>query len=108
MVGRLSGCRSQRSDVPRSQSPLCPLSQILQDLEIKHTELIAAWQQFALAANITGATLPPAYQVSENIRNLLAYAANIALKHQHALIGLQLRFRLPAAALPLSEVLTYA
>ncbi len=72
-----------------------PLSQVLQDLEIKHKEMIAAWHDFAIAANITAAVLPPAYQVSENTRNLLAYAATIALKHQRPLTGLQMMFPLP-------------
>jgi hypothetical protein len=69
-----------------------PLSQVLQDLEIKHEEMIAAWHDFAVAANITAATLPPAYQVSENTRHLLAYAATIALRRQRPLTGLQLMF----------------
>lgn len=70
------------------------LSQVLQDLEIKHEEMIAAWHDFAAAANITEATLPPAYQVSENTRHLLAYAAYIALRRQRPLTGLQLRLPL--------------
>ncbi len=76
-----------------------PMSQVLQDLEIKHEEMIAAWHDFAVAANITAATLPPAYQVSENTRHLLAYAAYIALRHQRPLTGLQLRFPLQAQLL---------
>jgi len=73
-----------------------PLTQILQDLEIKHEEMIAAWHDFAAAANITDATLPPAYLVSENTRNLLAYAAQIALTlgNQRPLTGLQMMFPL--------------
>jgi len=69
-----------------------PLSQVLQDLEVKHEDMIAAWHRFAVAANITEATLPAAYQVSENTRNLLAYAAYIALRHQRPLTGLQMMF----------------
>lgn len=71
-----------------------PLSQVLQDLEYKYEEMIAAWHDFAVAANITDTTLPPVYQVSENTRNLLAYAAQIAFKHQRPLTGLQMMFPL--------------
>jgi hypothetical protein len=71
-----------------------PMSQVVQDLEIKHEEMVAVWHDFAVAANITAAILPPAYQVSENTRHLLAYAANIALRHQRPLAGLQLKFPL--------------
>ncbi len=78
-----------------------PLSQVLQDLAIKHQEMIAAWYDFAAAANIAEATLPPNYQISENTRNLLAYAAQIALKHQRPLSGLQMMFPLqPQPLLP--------
>ncbi len=76
-----------------------PLNQVLQDLEIKYEEMIAAWHDFAVAGNITDATLPPAYQISENTRHLLAYAAYIALRHQRPLTGLQLR--LPLQSQPL-------
>jgi hypothetical protein len=71
-----------------------PLNQVLQDLEIKHEEMIDAWRHFAVAANITDAALPPAYQLSDNTRHLLAYAAEIALRRQRPLTGLQLRFPL--------------
>ena len=57
-----------------------PLSQVVQDLEIKHQETVAAWHDVAVAATITDAVLPPAYQVSENTRHLLAYVAYIALR----------------------------
>jgi len=76
-----------------------PMSQVLQDLEIKHEEMIAAWHEFAVGANITESSIPPTYQVSENTRNLLAYAATIALKHQRPLTGLQLMFPLPHQSL---------
>jgi hypothetical protein len=69
-----------------------PLSQVLQDLEYKHEEMMAAWHEFALNAGIQDAALPPSYIVSENTRNLLAYAAYIALKQQRPLTGLQLMF----------------
>ena len=72
-----------------------PLLQVLEDLEAKYEEMVAAWHAFALASNITDTALPPAYQVSQNTRHLLAYAARIALKHQRPLTGLQLRFPLP-------------
>ncbi|MBN1220823.1 MAG: hypothetical protein JXM69_18015 [Anaerolineae bacterium] len=76
-----------------------PLIQVLEDLEIKHREMITAWHDFALNANITDAALPPHYQISENTRHLLAYAAQIALKHQRPLTGLQLMFPLEYQAL---------
>ena len=71
-----------------------PIIQVLEDLEIKHQEMITAWHDFAQSANITDAALPPHYQISENTRNLLAYATQIALKHQRPLTGLQLMFPL--------------
>ena len=73
-----------------------PLSQVLRDLEYKYGEMIAAWHDFAAAANITDVSIPPAYQVSENTRNLLAYAAQIAftLGSQRPLTGLQMMFPL--------------
>jgi len=81
-----------------------PLTQVLRDLELKHQDMIATWQEFALAANITEAALPPRYQVSENTRHLLAYAAQIALKHQRPLTGLQMMF--PLAYQPLLQPAT--
>jgi hypothetical protein len=71
-----------------------PLTQILQDLEMKYEELVEAWHHFATAANITDAVLPPHYQVSDNARNLLAFAAQIALKQERPLVGLQMMFPL--------------
>jgi len=71
-----------------------PLTQVLQDLEMKYEELVEAWHRFATAANITDMVLPPDYQVSENTRNLLAFAAQIALKHERPLVGLQMMFPL--------------
>ena len=71
-----------------------PLTQVLQDLEYKYGEMIAAWHDFAAAANISDVSIPPAYQVSENTRHLLAYAATIALRRQRPLTGLQLMFPL--------------
>ena len=66
-----------------------PLAQVLRDLELKHAELGHAWRAFALrqAQEAPQSSLaldpgyPPHYQVSENARNLLAYAADIA-RHQ--------------------------
>ena len=72
-----------------------PLLQVLEDLEAKYEEMVAAWHAFALASSLTDTPLPPAYQVSQNTRHLLAYAAQLALKHQRPLTGLQLRFPLP-------------
>jgi hypothetical protein len=78
-----------------------PLSQVLQDLEYKHQEMITAWHQFALNSGIQDVTVPPTYTVSENTRNLLAYAAQIALTlgSQRPLSGLQLMFPLQQPAL---------
>lgn len=53
-----------------------PLNQVLQDLEIKYEEMIAAWHDFAVAGNITDATF------------------YIALRHQRPLTGFQLRLPL--------------
>jgi hypothetical protein len=71
-----------------------PLNQVLQDLAYKHEELVAAWHDFAQAAQLQEVPLPPHYLVSENTRNLLAYAAQIALTQPRPLAGLQLRFPL--------------
>lgn len=73
-----------------------PLNQVLQDLAYKHEELVAAWHHFAQAAQLQEVPLPPHYRVSENTRNLLAYAAQIALTQPRPLAGLQLRFPLEA------------
>ena len=56
-----------------------PLNQVLQDLEIKYEEMIAAWHDFAVAGNITDATLPPAYQISDNTRHNLAKRTRLAI-----------------------------
>ncbi len=70
-----------------------PFDQVLLDLEHKHEEMIIAWREFALNSGIREVNLPPAYTVSENTRNLLAYAAQIALREQgYPLVGLQLIF----------------
>lgn len=69
-----------------------PLSQVLQDLEHRYEEMVAVWHEFAVNSGIQEASLPPNYIVSENTRNLLAYAAYIALKQQRPLTGLQLMF----------------
>lgn len=72
-----------------------PLLQVLEDLEIKHAELGRAWRDFALAGGVPDPGYPPHYTVSENTRNLLAYAAYIAL-HKPPLRALQQQFPLPA------------
>jgi hypothetical protein len=72
-----------------------PLSQVLEDLAFKHAELGQAWRQFALQAGLPDPGFPAAYQVGENTRNLLAYAAHIALHNVKPLSGLQYRFPAP-------------
>ena len=57
--------------------------------------MVQVWEEFALTnAGLTNLTLPPAYQISENTRNLLAFAIQIALKHP-PLRALQLQFPPP-------------
>jgi hypothetical protein len=72
-----------------------PLSQVLEDLEYKHAELGQAWRQFALQAGRPDPGFPAPYQVGQNTRNLLAYAAHIALRNVKPLSGLQYRFPTP-------------
>jgi hypothetical protein len=90
-----------------------PLLQVLEDLELKHAELGRVWREFALRqalhqaqdatqdAALSGPVpdpgYPPHYLVSENARNLLAYAAAIALHRPQPLPGLQRRFPLLSA-----------
>jgi hypothetical protein len=69
-----------------------PLSQVLDDLEFKHAELGRVWREFALNSGLPDPGYPPHYQISENARNLLAYAAHIALRREQPLQGLQVRF----------------
>ena len=72
------------------------LSQVLQDLEYKHEELGRVWFEFALNAGLQPAAWPNQYLVSENTRNLLAYAGGIALQQQRRpLYGLQTQFLTP-------------
>ncbi len=72
------------------------MSQVLQDLEYKHEELGRVWFEFALAAGLQPAAWPNQYLVSENTRNLLAYAAGIAHQQQRRpLYGLQTQFLTP-------------
>jgi hypothetical protein len=56
-----------------------PLLQVLEDLEQQHAELGRAWQAFAITSGVPDPGFPPHYLISENARNLLAYAARIAL-----------------------------
>jgi hypothetical protein len=64
----------------RETARLCaPLLQVLEDLEQKHAELGRAWQAFAIVSGVPDPGFPPYYLISENTRNLLAYAARIAL-----------------------------
>ena len=91
-----------------------PLLQVLEDLELKHAELGRAWREFALQyvrwsqdaalrhlrqdatlpGHVADPGYPPHYLVSENARNLLAYAAYIALHKPQPLQGLQRQFPL--------------
>lgn len=74
-----------------------PLTQVLNDLEHKHAELGQAWRNFALASGLPDPGFPQHYLVSENTRNLLAYAAGIVAAEQSRppLQGLQLDFSVP-------------
>jgi hypothetical protein len=94
-----------------------PLLQVLEDLELKHAELGRVWREVALRQaqdttlhQVQDATqdaarpgpgldpgYPPQYLVSENARNLLAYAADIARHQPQPLPGLQRRFPLLSA-----------
>jgi hypothetical protein len=77
----------------RTAEPLfAPLSQVLDDLEFKHAELGRVWREFALSTGLPDPGYPPHYQISENSRNLLTYAAAIALRRGRPLQGLQVRF----------------
>jgi hypothetical protein len=95
-----------------------PLLQVLEDLELKHAELGRVWREFALRqaqdaalrqaqdaalrqaqgvtfhSQVPDPGYPPHYLVSENARNLLAYAAYIALHKPQPLQGLQRQFPL--------------
>lgn len=90
-----------------------PLLQVLEDLELKHAELGRVWREFALRqaqdaalrhsqwsqdaalnSRVPDPGYPPHYLVSENARNLLAYAAYIALHRPQPLQGLQRQFPL--------------
>jgi hypothetical protein len=82
-----------------------PLLQVLEDLELKHAELGRVWREFALRhsqwsqdaalnSRVPDPGYPPHYLVSENARNLLAYAAYIALHKPQSLQGLQRQFPL--------------
>ena len=76
--------------------PICaPVTQVLDDLEYKHQQMVRVWGEFA-AANVGPINLapPPAYQIGENTRNLLAFAIQIALNHP-PLRALQLQFPPP-------------
>ncbi len=74
-----------------------PLTQILTDLEHKHAELGQVWRDFALTSGLPDPGFPQHYLVSENSRNLLAYAAAIVAAEQSRppLQGLQLDFSVP-------------
>lgn len=70
-----------------------PFYQVLQDLECKHLEIIQIWEEFAGLARIESLPAPPTgYHISENVRNLLRFAAEIALKKEQPLYGVQQAF----------------
>lgn len=71
------------------------ISQVLQDLEYRHEELGRVWHEFALASGLPDPGFPTHYLISENTCNLLAYAAQIALKQPPPLAGLQTQFLVP-------------
>jgi hypothetical protein len=66
-----------------------PICLVLTDLEFKHIELARLWRDFALAANLPDPSFPAHYLISENSRNLLAYAIAIAICQSRPLLGLQ-------------------
>ena len=71
------------------------ISQIMADLEDKHREMVLVWEDFATDnAGLTNLILPPTYQISENTRNLLAFAIQITLR-QPPLRALQMQFPQP-------------
>lgn len=70
------------------------INQVLADLQYKHQEMVAVWEDFALAnAGLTNLSLPSTYQIGENTRNLLAFAVQITLR-QPPLRALQMQFPL--------------
>jgi len=85
----------KRAMCAEMQSISGPVIQVLDDLEYKHQEMVRVWGEFA-AANVgpVNLALPPAYQIGENTRNLLAFAIQIALNHP-PLRALQLQFPQP-------------
>ena len=72
-----------------------PLSQVLDDLERQHAELIRVWHDFAQAAGLAPLDLPTGYVISDNSRTLLAFAGQIARQRRPALVGLQQYFPPP-------------
>lgn len=72
-----------------------PICQVLADLEFKHIELARLWREFALAAGLPDPGFPAHYLISENSRNLLAYAIAIAMSQPRPLLGLQHCFPVP-------------
>ena len=72
-----------------------PLSQVLDDLERQHAELIRVWHDFAQAAGLAPLDLPSGYIISDNSRTLLAFAGQIARQRRPALVGLQQYFPQP-------------
>ena len=71
---------------PETARLYAPLLQVLEDLEQKHAELGRAWQAFALANGVPDPGFPPYYMISENTRNLLAYAARIVLDQRQIIL----------------------
>jgi hypothetical protein len=75
-----------------------PICQVLADLEFKHMELGRLWREFALASALPDPGFPAHYLISENSRNLLAYAVAIAICQPRPLLGLQHCFPVPLLA----------
>ena len=72
-----------------------PVLQVLDDLERQYNDLIQAWHEFALAADLGDVTLPLPYTLSRNSRSLLAFVIQVALEMKQPLTGLQLHIPMP-------------
>jgi len=82
-----------------------PVRQVLLELEERHADMARRWQEFARQAGLA-AGFPATYQISRNIRHLLAYALAIARQQQTPLQSLQVHF--PPAWLPAPPMLDLA
>lgn len=59
-----------------------PILHVLADLEDNHHHIVQIWRRFAQEWIIETPLPPYYYTISENTRNLLAYAAGIAIERQ--------------------------